>query len=81
MQISAAIPKKHTYASLGKSKTKNGRAMNFVSIDMFSWSRSTMNRKITFQYLLQKKTIEILYILWNSANVYSVYFTCNDKLP
>ena len=41
MQISTAITKKTTFASI--SKTKNGRTMNFVCIHMFSWAKNTMN--------------------------------------
>ena len=45
MQIGTAITKKTTFESI--SKTKNGRTMNFVCSHIFSWSRNTMNQKLT----------------------------------
>ena len=53
MQISTAITKKTTFASI--SKTKNGRTMNFVCIHMFSWAKNTMNEHKIYLFIFITK--------------------------
>ena len=56
--------KHHTFANI--LKTKNGRVMKSVSINMFSWSVDTMNIKLTLSHLLQSHNMQISAVKeWN----------------